>query len=590
MDIPAKHLLSISVIIIVLNTLTACGGGGGGGSSKKPPLTDGITGQFMGGEVTGVKYKASSGDEGVTDAGGYFIYRQNDTISFYIGGTRLGNTVTAKANMSPLDLVPDYAIPKTIKEVNFFWANIEKNSYPSELINIAALLYSADKDKDPRNGVTIPEALHQTWSSLNLDLSQNIIDFNENQLLRVKQYQAYNEGELDSARVIFPLQAFDYLAKNLDIESEVYAITQGKLDSNNDGDVNATIKLSLNKNNFVDDDSRYVYDDSGSKFLFQKSDTKTDIYGRNLVQDIYVSEGIIGLTTTWQYDIHGNALKITTGNAQTKEDLITSTFVYDENGNKLEEKRVELGEDFLFNKFTYDSNGNMLSEIRYEENELRLQAFHTYNSKNQRTQTEYDNDDNGQIEQIITFRYNSSGLQTHRLEDIDNNGAVDFSFENTYNSNGDVLSFVQKNSDGSLQINNTFAYDKQFNLIKTRRDTDADGIIDEKFDYQYNSSNFLTLKTSKLLDGTAKVETFKYDSNDNVIEQWVNVDGAGKLNVVKQTVDPMGLIIEARGDVDGNGDFEFINEYTNSKVTFFSKYIMPNNDIDDYQVLLTDFE
>lgn len=591
MDILAKQSRLIAVAIIALTGLVACGGGGGGGGSpKKPPLTDGIAGQFMNGEVTGLKYKASSGDEGVTDAGGYYIYRENDTITFYIGGTRLGNTVTAKANMSPLDLVPSFSIPQTIKEVNTFWHNIDSNSYPSELINIATLIYSADKDKNPNNGVTIPEALHQTWNNLNLDLSQNINDFNEDKTLKVKQYQAYNEGEIDSARVIFPLQALDYLAKNQNIDSQIYAFTEGKLDSNNDDSVDATIELSLNSTNFVDEDSRYVFDSNGSRFLFQKSETQTDMYGRNLLQSIFVSEGIIGLTTTWVYDIHGNALSITTRNGQSNEELVTSTFTYDDSGNKIAEKRVELGEEFLNNEFTYDTNGNMISELRFEDGELQIKAFHSYNSQNLRTLTEYDNDDNGQIEQIITFKYNSAGKQIQRLEDLDNNGSVDFSFENTYNSNGNQLSFVQFNSDGSKQINNTFAYDSRFNLIQTIRDTNADGIVDEEFSYEYNSDNFQTKETFSRLDGLSYVEIYKYDANNNIIEQSININNEGKTNIITQTADASGVLIEARGDVNGDGNVEFTNKYASTKVTFFSKFIMQNQDINDYGELLSVIE
>jgi hypothetical protein len=97
-------------------------------------------GQLIDAPVQGVRYESGS-VSGVTGELGEFQYETGGTIRFFIGDIPLGEAVTGKAVITPLDLVPNGTIDTPA------------------VINIARLLQSLDsKPGDER--ITIPAALH----------------------------------------------------------------------------------------------------------------------------------------------------------------------------------------------------------------------------------------------------------------------------------------------------------------------------------------------------------------------------------------------------------------------------------------------
>ena len=95
-----NSILKISFILLAAVALSACLGGGGGGGS------DGInTGHFTDSAVAGLTYTTAT-QFGTTDATGKFTYKNGETITFSLGGIVIGETVAAKSDMSPFDLVP----------------------------------------------------------------------------------------------------------------------------------------------------------------------------------------------------------------------------------------------------------------------------------------------------------------------------------------------------------------------------------------------------------------------------------------------------------------------------------------------------
>jgi hypothetical protein len=95
-------------------------------------------GQLVDDPVQGVQYQSGS-LSGLTGPAGEFQFEEGATIRFFIGDIPLGEAVTAKALMSPVDLVPGGTLETPA------------------VINIARLLQSLDAvPGDSR--ITIPEA------------------------------------------------------------------------------------------------------------------------------------------------------------------------------------------------------------------------------------------------------------------------------------------------------------------------------------------------------------------------------------------------------------------------------------------------
>jgi hypothetical protein len=120
------------------------------------------TGQLIDAPVQGVRYVSGS-VSGVTGAVGEFQYEEGGTIRFYIGEIALGNAVSGKAVITPLDLISGGTIDTPA------------------VINIARLLQSLDAIPGDHE-ITIPAALHTMTSQSNATVSTAIqyLDFSDN--------------------------------------------------------------------------------------------------------------------------------------------------------------------------------------------------------------------------------------------------------------------------------------------------------------------------------------------------------------------------------------------------------------------------
>ncbi len=81
--------------------ILSCGGGGGSSEGEL------IEGYFIDSPVENLRYKTSSGVEGLTDKTGKFFYRDGDIIKFYTGSILIGEA-QGDYFISPLDLFKGY--------------------------------------------------------------------------------------------------------------------------------------------------------------------------------------------------------------------------------------------------------------------------------------------------------------------------------------------------------------------------------------------------------------------------------------------------------------------------------------------------
>lgn len=144
------------VVVAVSAALSACGGSSGGSSSSNtpvepvsPPPT--FTGQFVDSPVQGLNYQTVS-QSGMTNENGEFIYQNNETISFSIGGIAFPE-IAAQSLITPMTV--------------FSTEDIEA----VEVVNMIRLLQSLDVDGQPDNGIEISQTTHELAANLDIDFS-----------------------------------------------------------------------------------------------------------------------------------------------------------------------------------------------------------------------------------------------------------------------------------------------------------------------------------------------------------------------------------------------------------------------------------
>ncbi len=111
-------------LIVLMILLGGCGGGSGEHQTKQ--IEDRQKGLIQ--DVTGLRYRTSSGLNGIVGKNSNFLYKDGDTVSFFAGNLHIGD-VKAKEKI-------------VLQDFN--------NSD-----NVAQALYSLDEDKNPDNGIDV---------------------------------------------------------------------------------------------------------------------------------------------------------------------------------------------------------------------------------------------------------------------------------------------------------------------------------------------------------------------------------------------------------------------------------------------------
>ncbi|WP_374571832.1 hypothetical protein [Acinetobacter sp.] len=161
------------LVLSLAALLTACGGSSDDGSSSGSPQPTTKTGVLSDGPVSGVKYisrnaQGNTTHEGTTSASeteaekGLFQYEDGDTISFYVGGVKIGETA-ARAIITPLELYDD--------------------TNETARINLMIFLQSLDADQDHTNGIEISQATVDALADKTIDFTLPTESFEEDATL-----------------------------------------------------------------------------------------------------------------------------------------------------------------------------------------------------------------------------------------------------------------------------------------------------------------------------------------------------------------------------------------------------------------------
>jgi len=160
------------LIFMIVTLLTACCCDDDNNTTSKAGSPSVQTGHFVDSPVQGLSYETET-QKGVTDADGSFSFMEGETITFSISPTEnlnqgdkviLGQSVPAKSQMSPVDLIPA--------------ASFEKDPIKNRAVtNISRLLQSMDQDGNAENGIYLTDTIRNEIAGRPLFFDQSTLDF-----------------------------------------------------------------------------------------------------------------------------------------------------------------------------------------------------------------------------------------------------------------------------------------------------------------------------------------------------------------------------------------------------------------------------
>ena len=163
-----------------------------------------LSGVFTDSAVEGLTYTTAT-QSGVTDAFGAFEYQAGESIVFSIGNFQLGESVTAAAQMTPLDLIQGAVLPTTSNELRFLLLPGRQTEADAvafnKLINILVFLQALDSDKDASNGITIVDGIAAIVDDVTIDITLSANDFKKSASL-IEVMDAAVTGDLISSGYI----------------------------------------------------------------------------------------------------------------------------------------------------------------------------------------------------------------------------------------------------------------------------------------------------------------------------------------------------------------------------------------------------
>ena len=474
-----------------------------------------LSGVFTDSAVEGLTYTTTT-QSGVTDASGTFQYQAGESVVFSIGTFQLGESATAAAEMTPLDLISGAVLPTTFNEL-LRLANETRQGEPDvvafiKLVNVLVFLQALDSDKDASNGITIADGMGAIIDSVTIDITVDFDEFKSSTAL-IELMNAAVTGDLISSGFIKePGAALNHFYEAQSTPHSFKAQQAHSIDSNGDGTANVI--------------STYTHDTNGDMLTFDL-DTNAD----GAVEQSY-------------------------------------KFTYDANGNQLTET-VDTSGDGASNEtitWTYDAKGNMLTESEDTDGDGAANSIrrYTYDSANNLTRLSWDSDADGSEDNVSRFTYDSNGNTLTQIDDTNNDGTPDSTFTYTY-ANGNLLTqMVFSDADG-FAFAERYTYDANGDRLTQSRDINDDGTTDFLWNFTHDAnSNQLTQTVDTTGDGASnETTTWTYDPNGNQLTETVDTTGDGASNeTITWTYDAGGNMLTQSLDSNADGTVNVMSVYT----------------------------
>ncbi|SFP99764.1 S8 family peptidase [Hydrogenimonas thermophila] len=162
-----KNSTSIFTSALLALSLVGCGGGSSDATTSTTTQTTTeptlVTGSLVDAPISGVKYICSDGTTGTTNIDGNFTCPINNTITFSIGGVKLGDYEITSATEAR------YLFPSEL-------FGLEEGLIDSKVVKFLQFVQSLDEDGNSSNGIQITQAIHDDLDTYALDFENDDVD------------------------------------------------------------------------------------------------------------------------------------------------------------------------------------------------------------------------------------------------------------------------------------------------------------------------------------------------------------------------------------------------------------------------------
>lgn len=510
-----------ALVFIAIVILSACDGG-----------DDGVyQGYFTDSAVSGLQYSTAS-QSGITDELGTFNFKSGETITFYLGGTVIGEPVKAKSELSPADLVPEFSLVTTSSQLHKILSNVRspKNIAFRKFTNILVFLQSLDADANPENGISISENIPTLLEDVQIDFNQFVSLFRADPLLRRTMHKASSMGYLSTAAIRYHNRALDhfYAAQGIahNLARPINRTIDDKLDGVPDSIVTwtydsagnpASMSLDANANGVSDMLHTWTYDARGYPTGYSLESHDTDPF--------FVGFYLNGIWT-WTYDANGN--RISTSEDINFDDIPDSltTMVYGANGDliSVNTDADANGTPDAISSMTYDAKGNRISSSSDANADGIPDSLttKTYDAKGNMTSINTDFDADDSVDAKSIWRYDVDGNHVEYSSDTNADGTPEYTVRWTYHDNGQ-LNTSHRNfyANGVLYSAEVVNFDTNGHLTSLKEDNNGDGLVDRIVLWTYDSNENLTgYSLDSNADGapeSVSTWTNDYDTYGNLI-------------------------------------------------------------------------
>jgi hypothetical protein len=514
-----KKILFSTSLIGLCALYIACGGGSDGK-------------QFLGMNIKGVSYTTSSGKSGVTNEKGEFDFKKGDTVTFKIGNVEILKTDAEDTSILGLTKLKNVTQDQI---ENILYSNrSDVNMTLRRLFNIALLLFTLDKDRDPSNGIEITEDIATKFKKSGL----YPLDFTEPRFepkIRKVLYQTKLER-----KVANPLVMVRFL-KNVGLLGPSPMYLYSKIEDDNNGD------------GTIDEIRQYTYDKDGNIIRYTR-DTDANGLPNTIDESEYNSFGDITLSKydsdgngtpdsigKSQYDSNGNRTRYSNDNDANGTDESIYTYTYNAYGDRLVQRddNDANGSTDYERKYFYDSNGNLIKEeidSNYDGTVDQRRTY-TYDNRGNRLTRLYIEIGVPANDELDSYTFDANNNQIKREIDYGANGSINYRQTSEYNEFHQVTSDItDSDGNGTPNSSSTYSYNDRNNYKKTTYDSNADGTPNEITNYSYTKDGLLS---ESLFDsdgnGTPnQIRKYTYDSNLSLIKYEEDLDANGTADSSKK--------------------------------------------------------
>jgi YD repeat-containing protein len=512
--------------------------------------------------IVGVDYQTDT-HEGVTDEQGRFFYESDETVSFWVGGTLLGEA-PAQPVLTPFELVQGAEIVTGTGPIQ---RALETDSF-RRVLAIEMFLESLDLDGEPRNGIEIPTAVSERLEDIEIDLGQRPKELFRAPALR-KLLADATEIFGEPRAVVSATMAATHLYEGLGVDPQISQPVRSELDVHVDGSVDRISTIVYDDEgqlvryeeeiaNFGVDGpdriERIEYDDHGNPTSMTL--TKGDLewftrwtYGP-LGERTSVTEGQEGVGTTemtrWEFDKYGNTVLMERDEDGDGSPNAVEAYAYDEEGRLIRTDRINrAGEITSAITREYDEAGRLaLTSYIDRDGKVWSVRFVTYDDAGRKIRevVTYEGDVNP--DRAETFEYDDSGRLTREERDDGNDGTADFVRIYVYDDEGNVV--YEEADEGADRVSVAVIrrfYDAQGRLTRVERDTDGDGRVDSVRRFEFDAAgNTTRYEWDRDGDGSPnRVQVATYDELGNQLEfeRWTDEPGLDSIKYTR-TFAPTG--------------------------------------------------